>query len=130
MNDKIKSQLRKWREERNIKLPLGADQNFERAIEEEVDEYTTAVRLNDTHGKIDAIVDIMVFCENELALEGYDSTLCLKQVMKHLNCREQDAEQKADWEKNGPSGKWKKSLKQDPETLYQPDYSVCKLAKS
>ncbi len=128
MNSKIIAQLNSWRTDRNISKPLGPEV-FEKAIEEEVDEYTEACRGKDANEQVDAIADISIFCLNELLNMGYNPELVIKKAIAHIVNRKQDPTQKADWEANGPSGKWKKSSSQDPETLYQPNYSVCKLGK-
>lgn len=118
--------LRKWRADRNIVSPQGV---FVESITEELEEYNIAVAAHDEHETIDALADIMVITANEIALMGYDLDLVMKQVVKHISSRIQDPAQKADWSVNGPSGKWKKDPRQDPSTLIEPDYTVCKTKK-
>ena len=63
---------------------------------------------------------------------GYNLDLALKLTVKHISSRQQDPKQKARWEKQGGNikgEKWLKNKNQDPETIYQPDYSKCKLPK-
>lgn len=77
---------------------------------------------------IDAIQDIQVFCINETELMGYDNIKCNKEVFKHINCRKQDPQQFAEWQKYGASGKWQKSLLPEHiEKGYKADYNKCKL---
>jgi len=125
MSNKITALLTAWRAERHIKKPLGS-QHFEAAIESEVDEYTLACTNNDLHEKVDAINDILILCKNELALMGYEETLCQKQTIKEISSRRQDPAQAAsDW----TNEKWEKDPAQDPDSLYKADYTTCLLTK-
>lgn len=121
---KWKDGLRVWRKVRNIGAPQG---KFVEMIEEELQEYKDATTVEE---RIDAIADIIVFATNECEVEGYDVDLVMKQVVKHISARVQDPEQVVDWLNNGPSGKWRKNPNQDPSTLYEPNYSLCKLGAS
>ena len=118
---KWKDGLRLWRKLRNIKEPQG---KFVEMIEEELQEYKDATTVEE---RIDAIADIMVFATNECELEGYDLDLVMKQVVKHISARTQDPQQVTDWLNNGPSGKWMKNPNQDPATLYEPNYALCRM---
>jgi hypothetical protein len=51
----------------------------------------------------------------------------MDEVIKHISSLKQDPQQKKVWDKWGASGKWLKDKKQDPSTLYEPDYERCKL---
>ena len=124
---KWKDSLTQWRKDRNITATQGT---FVPMIQEELQEYTDASLDSDEHGMVDALADIMVFTANELALMGYDLDLVMKQVVKHISSRQQDPAQAHIWDTHGPSGKWEKDSSQDPSTIYEPDYSVCKLNKA
>ena len=124
---KWKDSLTQWRKSRNS-VPLVAD--FIPSIREELDEYSAALDASDEHEIVDALADIMVFTANEIALRGYDIDLVMKQVIKHISARQQSPSQAAEWNDYGPSGKWLKNPSQDPSTLYEPDYTVCRLAHS
>lgn len=124
---KWKDSLTVWRKDRNITATQGT---FVPMIQEELQEYTDASLDSDEHGMVDALADIMVFTANELALMGYDLDLVMKQVVKHISSREQDPLQAISWRMEGPDGKWKKNPNQDPSTIYEPNYSVCKLNKA
>ena len=78
----VKSDLEIWRNERGIVKPSNSFIDF---IDEELTEY---VEAETEHDKIDAIADIMVFCLNELALEGYDSDHVMSEVVKEIMSRE------------------------------------------
>lgn len=91
------------------------------------DEYWVKNGKLDENAVIDSIQDIKVFANNETTLKGYDNVKCEAEVLKHISCRKQDPLQKAEWEKNGASGKWLKDPNQDPSELYEPDYEKCKL---
>ena len=113
--------LRQWRKNRNS-VALGPA--FVPAIQEELQEYLDATT---DHDRIDAICDIIVFAVNELELEGYNIDLAMKQVVKHISSRIQSPSQKQLWLQSGPFGKWQKDSQQDPSTLYEPDYTICRL---
>ena len=120
------AQLTLWRAQRNITEPLGSEA-FERALEEEIDEYTLACTNNDTHEKVDAINDLLIFCRNELALMSYDEELCQVETLKEISSRQQDPLQVTEWQLHGMSGKWRKDPNQDQSTLYKSNYTTCKL---
>ncbi len=116
--------LRTWRRERNLKSPSGV---FREMILEELNEYTVAKHAFNEHDTVDAIVDIIVLAVNELELEGYNTDLAMKQVVKHISSRKQDPIQHKEWLANGQSGKWRKDPNQDPSTIYTADYSTCRM---
>lgn len=118
--------LKVWRRDRNIIAPQGV---YVASITEELDEYVIAQNDSNEHEMIDALADIMVITANEIALMGYDLDLVMKQVVKHISSRYQDPVQHKEWLTSGPSGKWHKDPNQDPSTIIEPDYSVCRLQK-
>jgi len=116
--------LRQWRKNRNS---VALQDSFIPAIQEELQEYSDA---KTEHDKIDALADILVFTANEIELEGYNVDLVMKQVVKHISSRMQDHAQASEWLKNGPSGKWQKWKSQPADSLYEPDYTICRLSKA
>jgi hypothetical protein len=116
--------LRQWRKNRNS---VALQNSFIPAIQEELQEYSDA---KTEHDKIDALADILVFTANEIELEGYNVDLVMKQVVKHISSRMQDHVQASEWLKNGPSGKWQKWKSQPSDSLYEPDYTICRLSKA
>ena len=73
---------------------------------------------------------IYSICNYNLAQLGYNTELVLKLVCKHISSRRQDANQARRWKLNPElckSEKWSKDRNQNPSTIYQPDYSTCKL---
>ncbi len=124
---KWKDSLSKWRKDRNIFKPQGA---YKPMIEEELQEYYVAYVNSEEHGMVDALADIMVFTANEIALMGYDLDMVMKQVVKHISSRQQDTLQAISWRMEGPDGKWTKDKSQDPSTIYEPDYTLCRLSKA
>jgi hypothetical protein len=116
--------LRQWRKNRNS---VALQDSFIPAIQEELQEYSDA---KTEHDKIDALADILVFTANEIELEGYNVDLVMKQVVKHISSRMQDHVQASEWLKNGPSGKWQKWQSQPSDSLYEPDYTICRLSKA
>ena len=113
-----------WRRERNISKPQGT---FSEDIQEELQEYLEASTEAE---RIKAIGGIIVYAANELALEGYNLDLVLKQVVKEISSLKQDSIQQEEWShytENIPTGKWLKDKAQDTSTLYTADFSSCKL---
>ena len=113
-----------WRRERNISKPQGT---FSEDIQEELQEYLEASTEAE---RIKAIGGIIVYAANELAFEGYNLDLVLKQVVKEISSLKQDPIQQEEWShytKDIPTGKWLKDKAQDPSTLYTADFSSCKL---
>lgn len=140
---KWKDSLSQWRKDRNITTPQGV---YMKSMAEEIDEYLLATegfyvdkegntipfetKEDKEHAIVDAIADCIVLSANELALMGYDLDLVMKQVVKHISSRKQCPIQQEEWTHIGPNGKWKKDPSQDPSTLYEPDYTCCKLNKA
>ncbi len=118
---KWKQSLQQWRDNRHITKPL---EDFEGAIESEVDEYTLATRDGDEHEQVDACGDIIVFAANQLALLGYDIDLVMKEVIKEISSRQQDPDQAA---RNWTEEKWEKDKNQNPDSLYKANFKRCKL---
>jgi hypothetical protein len=99
-------------------------------MQEELQEYADALAAGDIHGIIDALADLEVLVTNEIELNGYNVDLVMKQVVKHISSRMQDHVQASEWLKNGPSGKWQKWQSQPSDSLYEPDYTICRLSKA
>jgi predicted HAD superfamily Cof-like phosphohydrolase len=99
-------------------------------LEEELTEYSDARDDSDEAGMVDALADSIVLASNELALMGYDVDLVMKQCVKHISARVQDPDQYLDWTVNGPSGKWQKWKDQPSDSIYEPDYTVCRLKRT
>lgn len=119
--------LKRWRSDRNMITPSGAIISM---LEEELTEYSDARDVSDEAEMVDAMADIIVLASNELALMGYDLDLVMKQCVKHISSRVQDPTQAEEWRMSSPSGKWLKDKSQDPSTIYQPDYTVCRLKRT
>ena len=117
MNNKITAQLKQWRETKGIIKPIGHP-NFQTAVELEIDEYTEACRANNQHEKIDAINDILIFCLNELALEGYAAELTLKETIKEISSRKGSLDE---------TGRFNKDKNQPDSELYKANFSHCKI---
>ena len=138
--------LRGWRKDRNI-TNIDRETYVKQIIEELFELYGLEKEAIDKNTKqlfdswfkqlecrevgvetlIDGAQDIVVFSDNFIELNGYDSDKVSEEVFLEINSREQDPTQKTDWEKNGASGKWKKNPLQNPETLYKADFDKCKL---
>jgi len=121
------NRLKMWRKARGITVPSG---KIVTMLEEEIAEYSHARTIQDEHEMIDALADIIVLASNELALMGYDTDLVLKQTVKHISSRVQDPAQAALWKSGQVSEKWKKYADQNPDSIYLPNYSSCKLKRS
>jgi len=121
-----KYSLSNWRLVRNMTSPSGVIISM---LEEEINEYSDARDASDEHEMVDAMADIMVLATNELALMGYDIDLVMKQCIKHISSRVQDPVQEQEWITKAPSGKWRKQVDQNPDTIYFPDYTVCKVKR-
>lgn len=139
--------LRGWRKERNIKSitrETYVKQILEELLElyglekEQVKQNTKALydtwflHLESRKVSIDTLLDgsqdINVFSTNFIELLGYDQIKVSEQVFKEIDSREQDPKQKALWENGqGLDQKWQKDKNQDKETLYEADFSNCKL---
>lgn len=98
-------------------------------LQSEMDEFEEGFDKADTHEMIDALADIIVIAAGEMVKLGFNPELCLKQTVREISSREQDHQQALAWS-NGVrelGEKWLKNTQQAPHTLYQADYSTCKL---
>ena len=141
MNNKL--ELRNWRKQRNISKPkhrvvfanvleellepLYHKDEIPAMVKEIMDLYYPEEHILDEYEVIDSLTDIRVFAENETENMGYDSELCMSEVIKEISSRKQCPEQKAEWEQYGADGKWLKDKNQDKDTLYKADFSSCKI---
>jgi len=143
MNNKL--ELRNWRKQRNISKPkhrvvfanvlkellepLYHKDEIPAMVREIMDLYYPEYYPNmlSTVEILDSLTDIRVFAENETENMGYDSELCMSEVIKEISSRKQCPEQKAEWEQYGADGKWLKDKNQDKDTLYKADFSSCKI---
>lgn len=139
--------LRQWREERNlpsISREVYVKQILEELFElyaldkDDIKEFTEMCysewfemdkdKVVSDSILIDSAEDIKVFSSNFVELLGYDTEKCGLEVIKEISAREQCPKQKAKWEEQGNQGeKWQKNPDQDADTLYQADFSKCKL---
>jgi len=102
-------------------------EEFEEMIGEELNETLLAIQNDNIEETVDGLADIIVVCAGALTKLGYNPELVLKQTVKHIKSRLQDPKQKADWDLHDHNGeKWKKWKDQSYETLYKPNYGVCK----
>lgn len=109
----------------------GSDFEYTKAMEklsEELSEFTEANANKDEHEMIDALNDIIVVAAGEITKLGYNPELTLKQCVKHIEVREQDPEQAKRWARNEklPGEKWLKDVNQDPKTLHEANYQLCR----
>jgi len=139
--------LREWRKERNINN-ISRETYVKQVLEELLELYLTdkkaidknTLALYDSWFKhlegnmlsvdsfIDVTQDIQVFSVNASEILGYDNNKCNEEVFKHISCRKQDPQQKAEWDTFGSKGqKWQKWREQPLNELYEPNYEVCKL---
>lgn len=97
-------------------------------LSEELDEFTEANALSDEHEMVDALADIIVVAAGELTKLGYNPELVLKQTVKHILARKQDPKQAIEWAANNraPGEKWLKDKSQDPSTIYEANYNLCR----
>lgn len=135
--------LAKWRKERNITKPnyytycsniieellepLYEKEVIKEIQTEIVDKYFIVDYNVDENKIVDTICDIKVFSINELGTMKYNGKKCVKETIKEISSRKQNPAQKEIWLKHGANGKWQKDKLQDKETLYQANYSKCKL---
>lgn len=138
--------LRDWRSERNI-TTIDRATYVKQVIEEIFELYLTDKKAIDKNTEslyntwflhleslpedkerlVDSAIDQIVFGTNFVELNGYDCNKASEEVYKEISSRKQDLRQKIEWETKGASGKWQKDKQQDKETLYQADFSKCKL---
>lgn len=139
--------LRGWRKERNIKS-ITRETYVKQVLEELFELYglqkeqvkTNTQALYDTWflhlASREVSVDILLdgaednrtFSTNFIELLGYDEIKVSEEVFKEINSRKQDPKQKELWDKGqGLEQKWQKDQNQPKETLYEADFSNCKL---
>lgn len=66
------------------------------------------------------------FCREQLIALGVVPDLAMKQVVKHISSRVIDPTKQADWDA-GLLSKWPKDPNQEPDTIYEPNYNLCRL---
>jgi hypothetical protein len=69
---------------------------------------------------VDAVCDLRVFGCGDLLKLKYDPEKCMAETIKEISSR------KGAW--STEKGKWLKDPNQDPDTLYEADYSKCKVS--
>jgi hypothetical protein len=69
---------------------------------------------------VDAICDLRVFGCGDLLKINYNPEKCMEETIKEISSR------KGAW--SPEKGKWIKDPDQDPDTLYEADYSKCKIS--
>lgn len=145
MNNKL--ELRNWRKQRNISQPkhrvlfanvleellepLYHKDEIPAMVKEIMDLYYPEDYPNmlSTVEILDSLTDIRVFAENETENMGYDSELCMSEVIKEISSRKQCPEQEERWDigEKEVGEKWQKWKEQPKETLYMADFSFCKI---
>ena len=111
-----KAGLRLWREKRNLKEPQ--TEAIVGMLREEIGELYDAIINKDEFEEINACADLIVLASNHIEQKGYDLDLIMKETVKEISSREGSI---------GEDGKWHKDKNQNPDTLYKPDYSTCKI---
>jgi NTP pyrophosphatase (non-canonical NTP hydrolase) len=109
----------------------GSDFNFSAAwvkLSEEMDEFTEASTINDTHEMIDALADIITVAAGEITKLGFNPELVLKQTVREITSRKIDPTKEEVFH-NTPGMKWPKDPNQDKSTLYKANYNLCKSTK-
>ena len=143
MNNKL--ELRNWRKQRNISKPkhrvlfanvleellepLYHKDEIPAMVKEIMDLYYPEEHILDEYEVIDSLTDIRVFAENETENMGYDSELCMSEVIKEISSRRQCPEQEERWDigVKEDGEKWLKDKEQPKDTLYKADFSSCKI---
>lgn len=77
---------------------------------------------------MDILLELSDRLQAELTGLGVVPDLAMKQVVKHISSRVIDPAKKADFE-SGKLAKWPKMPDQDPDTIYQADYTLCRAKK-
>lgn len=85
---------------------------------EELQEFLYANANNDEHEMVDALCDIIVVATGGLYKLGYDPKQALLETVKEITSRRGSF--------NSDVGKWCKDPNQDPDTLYQANYTNAK----
>ena len=117
--------LEKWVKERRLDK-IGYDQlTLIGCINEEIKEGID--KRYDEHESVDWRCDCIIYIINSLTQDGYNAEKCLYEALKEIESREQDPEQKAEWEfkiKNNIEikDKWRKNKNQKEETKYKANY--------
>jgi len=97
-------------------------------LSEELSEFTESHAKGDTLGMVDDLADIITAAVGQLTKLGFNPQLVLKQTVKHVHSRKIDPD-KAEAFKRGELLKWPKDPNQNPNTIYEPNYNLCKLNK-
>lgn len=91
--------------------------------------YTGTQCCDDMDEDMDVLLAMYDLLITELTDLGVIPDLAMKEVVKHISARQQDPEQAARWKAN-PSligtEKWLKDKFQSEDTLYKPNYKVCR----
>ena len=117
--------LEKWVKERRLDK-IGYDQlTLIGCINEEIKEGID--KRYDEHESVDWRCDCIFYIINSLTQDGYNAEKCLYEALKEIESREQDPEQKAEWDykiKNNIEikDKWRKNKNQKEETKYKANY--------
>lgn len=75
---------------------------------------------------LQALYGIVDLLTAELTSLGVVPDLAMKQALKHISARIIDPDKQADWDA-GKLNKWPKHPNQPADTLYEPDYNLCKV---
>jgi len=125
---KWKASLAQWREERGLTTPqITIATNGKPAIinmlQEELNELTSALVINDENEIIDALADLIVLSANHIGQMGYDLDLVMKETLKEISSRVGSI--------NTVTGKWEKDKSPSAQAnWYTADYSTCKVKRS
>ena len=83
-------------------------------LEEELNEFLSAVSMEQEREMIDALCDVVVVAVGAMHKLGYNPTRALSQTVQEITSRQGSFDEE--------TGKWQKDLEQDPLTLYKADY--------
>lgn len=87
-------------------------------LTEELQEFLVACSDEDEHEQVDALCDLIVVATGAIHKLGYDPRSALQETVKEISSRKGSL--------NEDSGKWEKDLNQNPDTLYEADYTNAK----
>jgi len=123
---KWKASLAQWRQERGLTTPQDTTTTNGKPIitnmlQEELDELTRAIVINNENETVDALADLIVLSANHIGQLGYDLDLVMKETLKEISSRIGTV--------NPSTGKWEKDRSQDPSTLYSAQYNLCKVKR-